>query len=498
MKSFPSSAEYLPVIGFEIHVQLATKSKMFSPAPNNPDETVPNTNIDEIVTGQPGTLPVANKEAIRLAAMVGLALNCTIDEFSKFDRKHYFYPDLPKGYQISQYDQPISKKGYLDIQVNGKTKRIGITRAHLEEDAGKNVHPEGLPYSLVDYNRAGAPLLEIVTEPDIESAEEGRIFLQELRNIIRYLGASSADMEKGTMRCEPNISVRKPGETTLPKYKVEVKNINSFKFAESAVNYEIARHIEMLKEGKTPKQVTMGWDEKNNCTVEQRSKEEAHDYRYMPDPDLPVLQFTKEYLDELRNKMPELPAQKRTRFLDEYKLPQADVENLINWKELAFYFEDVVSELDEWVNQEKGLDRGQLIKMAANWCLQDFSALLNRDLSNPSDSEVGPENFAELIKLIQQGKISGSAAKSVFKAMYEKGGDPSDIVEDMGLAQVSDESAIAGVIDKVIAENPKALADYKAGQQKSFGFLVGQCMKELKGKGNPQVINELLKKKLAE
>ncbi len=496
MQSYTSSTEYKPVIGFEIHIQLATKAKMFSPAPNNPDEIVPNTNIDEIVTGQPGTLPVANKEAIRLAAMVGLALNCTIDEFSKFDRKHYFYPDLPKGYQISQYDQPISKKGYLDIQVNGKTKRIGITRAHLEEDAGKNVHPEGLAYSLVDYNRAGAPLLEIVTEPDIESAEEGRIFLQELRNIVRYLGASSADMEKGTMRCEPNISVRKPGETSLPKYKVEVKNINSFKFAESAVNYEIARHIEMLKEDKTPKQVTMGWDEKNNCTVEQRSKEDAHDYRYMPDPDLPVLQFTKEYLDELRNRMPELPAQKRTRFLEEYKLPSADVDNLINWKELAFYFEDVVSELDEWMNQEKGLDRGQLIKMAANWCLQDFSALLNRDLSNPLDSEVGPENFAELIKLIQQGKISGSAAKPVFKAMYEKGGDPSDIVEDMGLAQVSDESAIASAIDKIIAENPKAVADYKAGQQKSFGFLVGQCMKELKGKGNPQVINELLKKKL--
>ena len=492
-----TNSAYKPVIGFEIHVQLATKAKMFSPAPNNPDEAVPNTNIDEIVTGQPGTLPVANKEAIRLAAMVGLALNCTVDEFSKFDRKHYFYPDLPKGYQISQYDQPIAKKGYLDIEVNGKTKRIGITRAHLEEDAGKNVHPEGLPYSLVDYNRAGAPLLEIVTEPDIESAEEGRIFLQELRNIIRYLGASSADMEKGTMRCEPNISVRKPGETSLPKYKVEVKNINSFKFAEAAINFEIARHTEMLEKGETPRQVTMGWNEKNNCTVEQRSKEDAQDYRYMPDPDLPVLQFPQEYLDELRNRMPELPAQKRNRFLEEYKLPLADVENLINWKELAFYFEDVVSELDEWRNQENGLNREQLIKMAANWCLQDFSALLNQDLKSPLDSRVGPEDFAELVKLIVQGKISGSAAKTVFRTMYEKGGDPSEIVEDMGLAQVSDEGAIAGAIEKVIADNPKAVADYKAGQQKSFGFLVGQCMKELKGKGNPQVINDLLKKKLA-
>lgn len=532
MKSYPSSTEYNPVIGFEIHVQLNTKSKMFSSAANNPDETVPNTNIDEVVTGQPGTLPVANKEAIRLSVMVGLALNCKIDEFSKFDRKHYFYPDLPKGYQISQYDKPIARDGWIDIEIplksNGSTspasgtlptpgegknvirKRIHITRAHLEEDAGKNIHPEGLPYSLVDYNRAGCALLEIVTEPDIESAEEGRIFLQELRNIIRYVGASTADMEKGTMRCEPNISVRKPGETGLPNYKVEVKNINSFKFAESAVNYEIARHIEMLKEGKVPKQVTMGWNEKDSCTVEQRSKEDAQDYRYMPEPDLPILQFSKEYLSELKAIMPELPAQKRVRFLEEFGLPEADVENLINWKELAFYFEDVVSEVDEWIKVDKdikgsfdsdalaqdGSARNFLIKSAANWCLQDFSALLNQQLINPADSRVDAENFAELIKLIVSGKISSSAAKQVFKVMFDAGGDPSNIVEDLGLTQVSDEGSIVEALDKVISANAKAVADYKAGMQKSFGFLVGMAMKELKGKGNPQMINELLKKKL--
>jgi len=496
MKEYQSSTEYKPVIGFEIHIQLATKSKMFSPAPNNPDEKAPNTNIDEIVTGQPGTLPVANKEAIRLAAMVGLALNCEIDEFSKFDRKHYFYPDLPKGYQISQYDRPISKKGYLDIVVNGKTKRIRITRAHLEEDAGKNIHPEGLPYSLVDYNRAGCPLLEIVTEPDIESTEEGKVFLQELRNIVRYLGASDADMEKGTMRVEPNISVRKPGEKALPNYKVEVKNINSFKFAEAAINFEINRQTEILKEGKIPKQVTMGWNEKGGFTVEQRSKEEAHDYRYMPEPDLPVLQFTKSYLEDLKNKMPELPAQKRARFNEEYNLPEADIENLINWKELTYYFEEVVSEIDEWITQAPGLDRNQLIKNAANWCLQDFSALLNQNASKPQDARVTAENFAEMLMLIQQGKISTSAAKQVFKEMFEKGGEPDNIVKDLGLEQVSDESAISSVIDLVIANNVKAVADYKAGQEKSFGFLVGQAMKELKGKGNPQKINELLKEKL--
>ncbi len=500
MIKFESSTEYTPVIGFEIHIELATKSKMFSPAANNPDETRPNVNIDEIVTGQPGTLPVANKEAIRLAAMVGLALNCKIDEWSKFDRKHYFYPDLPKGYQISQYDQPISKDGYLDVSLlGGKIKRIGITRAHLEEDAGKNIHPEGLPYSLVDYNRAGCALLEIVTEPDIQSGEEGRVFLQELRNIVRYIGASDCDMEKGTMRVEPNISVRKPGETTLPKYKCEVKNINSFKFAEAAINYEIARQTEILKEGGTPKQVTMGWNEKLSQTVEQRSKEEANDYRYFPEPDLPVLQFTKEYLDDLIGRLPELPAAKRERFKAEYVLDESTAGNLINWKELTYYFEDVVSEIDAWIESGDGLEggaRGVLIKQAANWCLQDFSALLNTQKINPLDSRVTPENFAELLTLIQNAKISGSAAKQVFKTMFEKGGEPHQIVVDLGLEQTSDESAISSAIDKVIELNQKAVIDFQSGQEKSFGFLVGQTMKELKGKGNPQVINELLRKKI--
>jgi aspartyl-tRNA(Asn)/glutamyl-tRNA(Gln) amidotransferase subunit B len=531
MKEFPPSTEYQPVIGFEIHVELKTKSKMFGVAANNPDEKNPNVNIDEVATGEPGTLPVANKEAIRMTALVGLALNCTIDEWSKFDRKHYFYPDLPKGYQISQFDQPIARDGYLDVSLpviassvggeviskskteiasaalamTNRIKRIRITRAHLEEDAGKNIHPAGLPYSLVDYNRAGCALLEIVSEPDIESGAEARAYLEEIRNIVRYLGVSDADMEKGLMRCEPSISVRKPGETTLPKYKVEVKNINSISFAEAAINYEIERQTEILKEGGTPKQVTMGWNEKESITVEQRSKEEANDYRYFPEPDLPVLQFTQEYLDSLKAIMPELPAQKRTRFLEEFGLPQADVENLINWKELASYFEDVVSEVDEWIVQDRnnnnnnnnnGVDRNSLIKSAANWCLQDFSASLNKENKNPSDSYVTPENLAELVMLISQGKISNSAAKTVFKVMYEKGGEPDNIVLDLGLEQTSDSSAIEIVVDKVILENPAAVADYKAGAQKSFGFLVGQTMKELKGKGNPQIINELLKKKL--
>ena len=501
---------YKPVIGLEIHVQLATKSKMFSSAPNNPDEKEPNTNIDEVVTGEPGTLPVLNEEAVRLGVLVGLAMNCEIPEFSKFDRKHYFYPDLPKGYQISQLDHPVAGNGYVDITIpanadrvdkpDAYTKRVRITRAHLEEDAGKNTHPEGLPYSLVDYNRAGSPLLEIVTEPDIETAEEARIFLTELRNIVRYVGASSADMEKGTMRCEPNISVRKPGEETLPKYKVEVKNINSFKFAEAAINYEIPRQIEMLEAGEMPKQVTMGWNEKQNITVEQRTKGEANDYRYMPEPDLAPIHFTEEFKHKLLAELPELPSQKRARFKEEFGLDDATIENLVSWKELNYYFEEVVSELDAWmVTDETKLPelRAKLIKQAANWCLQDFSALLNAQLQNPLESKVTAENMAELVKLIDAGKISGSAAKQVFKVMFEKGGEPDMIVEDLGLAQVSDEGAIESVVDKVLTENEKAVADFKSGNQKAFGSLVGAVMKEMAGKANPQIINELLKKKLS-
>lgn len=493
---------YKPVIGLEIHVQLATNSKMFSSAPNNPDEKSPNTNIDEVVTAEPGTLPVLNKEAVRLGVMVGLALNCEIPEYSKFDRKHYFYPDLPKGYQISQYDEPIAQNGWVEISVPANdeheayTKRIRITRAHLEEDAGKNTHPDALPYSLVDYNRAGCPLLEIVTEPDVETAEEARIFLQELQRIVRYVGASSADMEKGTMRCEPNISVRKPGEETLPKYKVEVKNINSFRFAEAAINYEIPRHIEMLEAGDIPKQVTMGWNEKLNETVEQRSKEEANDYRYFPEPDLAPMHFTEEYLSDLKNSLPELPSQKRERFAQEFGLDEATIETLLNWKELNEYFENVVSEIDAWIEADGSGDRAKLIKLAANWCLQDFSALLNAELANPLESRVTPENMAELVKLIDNGKISSSAAKQVFKVMYENGGEPDNIVEELGLAQVSDESAIESAIDQVLKENEKAVNDYKAGNQKAFGSLVGAAMKAMGGKANPQVVNEILKKKL--
>ena len=502
--------QYTPVVGMEIHVQLKTKSKMFCDSPNNPDETEPNKNICEICTGQPGTLPVTNAEAVRLGIMLGRALNCKIPEFSKFDRKSYFYPDSPKGYQISQYDQPIAENGYVDIELPAesgaaggsaapRTKRIRIRRAHLEEDAGKNIHPEGLAYSLVDYNRAGTPLMEIVTEPDIESAAEAKIFLQELRNIVRYIGAGSADMEKGTMRLEPNISVRKPGQQELPNYKVEVKNINSFKFAESAIEYEVARQTEILKEGGTPKQVTMGWNEKRGETVEQRSKEEANDYRYFPEPDLPILHISKEQLAELEVLIPELPAAKRKRFAEEYGLPVGDISALIDWKELNEYFEEVISELKEWIEAEKmpATSTAKLIKQAANWCIQDFSGLLNAAKLQPQNSKIRPENLAELVKLIEQGKVSVTAAKQqLLPEMFAKGGEPSRLIEELGLGQVSDSAAIDRAVGAVIAAQPKAVADYKSGQQKSFGFLVGMVMKELQGKGNPQLVNDALKKAL--
>jgi aspartyl-tRNA(Asn)/glutamyl-tRNA(Gln) amidotransferase subunit B len=304
-------------------------------------------------------------------------------------------------------------------------------------------------------------------------------------------------MEKGSMRCEPSISVRMPGQEGLPKYKVEVKNINSFKFVENAINYEIKRQTEILAQGGTPKQVTMGWNEKENCTVEQRSKEEANDYRYFPEPDLPVLHFPKEYVDDLRAHLPELPGAKRARFKEEYQLADSDIESLLSWKDLNAYFEAVASELDVWIADNGKGDRAKLIKQAVNWCLQDFSALLNASKMKPDEARVTPENLAEMITLIDNGQISSSAAKQVFKVMFEKGGEPDTIVQDLGLTQVNDESVIISAVDKVIAANEKAVADFRAGQEKSFGFLVGMTMKELAGKGNPAVVNDLLRKKLS-
>jgi aspartyl-tRNA(Asn)/glutamyl-tRNA(Gln) amidotransferase subunit B len=398
-----------------------------------------------------------------------------------------------------------------------ESRRIRITRAHLEEDAGKLIH-EG-DSTLVDLNRAGVPLLEIVTEPDFRNPAEAKVFLQNLRNIVRYLGVSDADMEKGHLRCDANVSVRKPGAKELPSYKVEVKNINSFKAVEAALQYEIQRQSTALENRGNLTNETRGWDEVKQITVTQRTKEEAQDYRYFPEPDLPMMHFTKEFVEGLRRELPELPAQKLERFTAEYGLSQADSEVLINDKALARYFEEVVSELQEWMETPspspshegrgnavsssplagEGRERGNIkkfAKLASNWITGDFQALLKTANIAPQDARITAENLAELIKMIDRDEISVTAGKKVLGIMFEKGGDPSNIVTDEGLAQVSDETAVEQAIDKVMMENQKAVEDYEAGREQSFGFLVGQVMKELKGKGNPKVINDILRKKL--
>jgi aspartyl-tRNA(Asn)/glutamyl-tRNA(Gln) amidotransferase subunit B len=491
--------KYEPVIGLEVHVQLKTQSKMFCRS-KNAESLEPNVHICELCTGQPGTLPVINREAVKKSVMVGLALNCEIAEYSKFDRKNYFYPDLPKGYQISQFDMPINGKGFLEVMVNGEPRKIGITRAHLEEDAGKLIHPPGAAYSLVDYNRAGVPLLEIVSEPDIRSSEEAKVYLQQLQNIMRYLGVSDADMEKGHLRCDANISLRKKGESGFPPYKVEVKNMNSFKAVAAAIEFEIKRQAELLDDNQTPAKETRGWIDDKGVTVSQRSKEESQDYRYFPEPDLPTLHFTQEWISEIRRLLPELPLQRKDRFMREFQLNEKDAQTLVGYKELADYFENVLSELDEWMQAEDrkltDAQEAKYVKLAANWSLGQFLSLLNEHKLLPQESKVNPENFAELLKLIGTNKVSQLSAKGIFVKMFETGEDPSNLLDSMGLTQVSDEGAILDAVKKVLAANPKGVDDAKTKGEKAFGFLVGQTMKELKGKGNPQVINELLKKEL--
>jgi aspartyl-tRNA(Asn)/glutamyl-tRNA(Gln) amidotransferase subunit B len=492
---------YQPVIGLEVHVQLKTQSKMFCRS-RNAESDQPNTHICEVCTGQPGTLPVINREAVKKAVMVGLALNCEIPEYSKFDRKNYFYPDLPKGYQISQFDMPLNGRGQLEIQVAGEKRVIGITRAHLEEDAGKLMHPVGAPYSLVDLNRAGVPLLEIVSEPDIKTSEEARVYLQELQNIIRYLGVSDADMEKGHLRCDANISLRKDGETGFPPYKVEVKNMNSFKAVAAAIDYEIKRQIEILDEGGIPAKETRGWVDDKAVTVSQRSKEESQDYRYFPEPDLPVLNLTKDWVEEVRRLLPELPSQRKERFVTEFGMTDKDALALVSNKSLADYFEQVLSELDAWLaadsEHNEATDKAKYVKLAINWCTVQYSALLNESGLQAENSKITAENFAELLKLIGTGKVSQLSAKDVIVKMFETGEDPSNLLDQMGLAQVSDEGMILEVVKKIIADNPKGVADVQTKGERAFGFLVGQAMKELKGKGNPQMINEMLKKELGQ
>ena len=474
---------YTPVIGLEIHSELKTNSKMFCSCKNDPNERHPNVNVCPVCMGHPGTLPVANKEAVRKVIKTGLALNCQIPESSKYDRKNYFYPDLPKGYQISQYDMPFCKKGYLEMD----GRKIRITRVHLEEDTGRLVHPKGEDYSLVDFNRAGIPLMELVTEPDLNSAREARKFAEELQLILRYLGVSDADMEKGQLRVEVNISLSKSKKLGT---KVEIKNLNSFRSVERAIDYEIKRQSEILKKKKKIIQETRGWDDKKEVTVSQREKEEAHDYRYFPEPDLPTLHFDKEFIDRIRAEIPELPSQKRERLKREYGLDEKAIEILTISKDLGEYFEKVISEFEPRLSAEK---LQSLIKLVTNYLITDVQGLLKRIYFCEEDFKITPENFAEFISLIQEGKISSKIAKIVLEEMFKTGADPSHIIEEKGLSQMTDKSEIEKVIREVISKNSKAIEDYKKGKENVLQFLVGQVMAQTRGRAKPEIVSQLLK-----
>lgn len=494
--------KYTPVIGMEIHVELKTVSKMFCQCKNGMGaEREPNVNICPVCTAQPGTLPVPNIQAIEFVQMAGLALGCTLRQISKFDRKNYFYPDLPKGYQISQYDQPFCEKGKLDIQITKKqeiiTKHIGITRIHLEEDTGKLIHPKGVEYTLVDFNRAGVPLMELVTEPDFETGEEARIFCQKLQQICRYLEISDADMEKGNMRCEANISLYKEGEEKLSGTKVEVKNINSFKFVEKAIAYEIERQTEILERGEKIVQETRGFDANKGETVSQRKKESAHDYRYFPEPDIPPFSFDESYVENIKRKLPELPDQKFERFKKEYNLPIADVEIITSEKKLAEYFENVVSEIREKIScKEYECQEEKAIKLAANYIIGELRRHMGEHEHNLVDIKITPENYAEFICILSAGKINSSAAQTVLAEMYKAGGDPSQIIEEKNLAQMDNSDELEKIIKEVLAKNEKSVVDFKTGKENALKFLIGQVMSATKGKANPQLVQEIVKNKL--
>lgn len=460
--------------------------------------------------GHPGTLPVANEEAIRRLIMVGTVLNCKINPETFFERKNYFYPDLPKGYQISQYQKPLCSEGYLDIDSHStdtRGKRIRIERIHLEEDAGRLYHTEGSPSAgstsspqassgqsatLIDYNRTGLPLMELVTKPDFETGNQVRAFAEELRLILRYIDASDADMEKGQMRIEVNISVR-PEDTDTLGTKVEVKNINSISSAAKAVDYEFSRQTDLLDMGEEIIQETRGWDDIHQKTVSQRVKEGSADYRYFPEPDLPPLSLSREFMDEARAALPELPQQRRIRFASEYGLPVSDVEIFVLNKPLGDFFEEVASEVITFATTA---DRARLLKLAANYTITEFQKHLAVIEAEPNDTKITPETFADLIARIFRKEISSSAAQTVFEEMFKTGLDPADIIRDKDLGQVSDSAELESAIENVMNDNQQAVADYRSGKEASMKFLVGRAMAATKGKANPQVVADILKKKL--
>jgi aspartyl-tRNA(Asn)/glutamyl-tRNA(Gln) amidotransferase subunit B len=485
--------DYEIVIGLEVHAQLLTKSKMYCSCSTDYASAPPNTHVCPICLGMPGVLPTINQKAIEYTVMTALALNCTIAEYAKFDRKNYPYPDLMKGYQISQYDQPMSNNGWLEIDIDGTKKKIGITRVHLEEDVAKLTHctsPEGETYSLVDVNRSGVPLMEIVSEPDMSSPEEARQYLMKLRTILQYLGVSTGNMEEGSFRCDANISIR-PRGTTEYLSKVEVKNMNSFRAVYRALEYEAKRQQEVTEKGGKLVQETRGWVEAKGVTVSQRSKEYAHDYRYFPEPDLPPLVFSKKWVEEMRARLPELPDARRDRFITQYGLPLYDADLLVDSKTMAEYFEDCVKLMGA-----KNGDLPRKAKMVSNWLLGDFSRMLNATNSSIENTRVSPKHLAEMLQLTDKGVLGGPAAKAVFEEMFNSGKKAADIVKEKGLSQISSSDELEKIAAEVIAGNAQAVSDYGTGKEQALAFLIGQMMKATKGRANPATAKEVLLHKL--
>ncbi|MDP2167895.1 MAG: Asp-tRNA(Asn)/Glu-tRNA(Gln) amidotransferase subunit GatB [Thermodesulfovibrionales bacterium] len=474
---------YEAVIGLEVHAQMSTETKIFCGCLTK-FGSEPNTQTCPVCIGMPGALPVLNKKALEFAVRAGLALNCGISPMSRFARKNYFYPDLPKGYQISQYELPICEHGFLEIVADGGLKKIGVTRVHMEEDAGKNIHEGAGNSSLVDLNRAGVPLMEIVSEPDIRSPKEAAEYMKKLRTMLRYLGVCDGNMEQGSLRCDANVSVREEGSKGLG-VKVEVKNINSFRFVEKALEYEIKRQIKAIKDGGSIIQETRLWDSDAGITQSMRTKEEAHDYRYFPEPDLAPIAVRQEWIDEIRASLPELPDAKRQRFVSSYSLPEYDADILISEKPLSEWYEEAVN-------------AGGQPKAVSNWMMGEMMKLLNEDGINIENCPLKPEQLADMLSLIDKGTISGKIAKTVFEEMFRTGKDAESIVIEKSLVQITDKDAILKAVDEILAKSPKEVERYRAGEEKLIGFFVGQAMKLTKGKANPAALNEILKRKLSD